>query len=165
MAKSTNTNNFQASLEATEKDLVTLRAIDIEKFNKEEKSNEVTGYVRKSLVLKAFLQSKDLTNGTWYVTGKSLSIMMNAISMFANRGTEYKHLIENLSIELQPAYACYKISYTLNEEAISNSYIHFLNMTYNLQIPEKSSDDRLKAIDNRILEANFNPVDLEEAMA
>lgn len=163
MAK-TQTNNFQSALEATEKDLATLREIDIEKFNKEEKSNEVTGYVRKSLVLKAFMQSKDLTNGTWYVTGKSLSIMMNAISMFANRGTEYKHLLDSLTIELQPAYACYKVSYTLNDEAISNSYIHFLNMTYNLQIPEKTSDDRIKDIDNRILEANYNPVDLEAAM-
>lgn len=154
------TNNFKAMLEATEKDVATLRTIDMDNFKAEVKSNEVTNYVRKSLIIKAFQQSKDLTCGTWYVTGRTLNNIMNAVAMFTNRSTDFKHLLTDVKVEFQAGYGCWKVSYVLNEDAISNSYIHFLNLNYGLDIPEKSSDDRLKEIDNSILTANYNPVDL-----
>lgn len=154
-------SQFTTAIEEEEKNVLTLKAIDIDKFKMGERSNEVTNYVRKVLILKALQQSHDLTAGKWYMTGNTLANLMNSIKMFTNRASDYKHLITSMEIIFDAGHNCWALSYTLNEESITNSYRRFLNTTYELNIPETSSDDRLKEIDNAILNANYNPVDLE----
>lgn len=158
-------NNFQAALEKTEQALQTLRNIDVEKFNNEEKSAEVLNYFRRAAIITAFSQSKDLTAGVMYLTGKSLQTVMNSINLLSSRSTQYKQLLNSIEITLDVAHACWKVSFSLNDDAVSNSYRRFINEEFGLDIPMLSGSEKVKELDNDLVAniAMMNPVDLAAA--
>lgn len=166
------TNKFEAMLEAVEKNIMVLNKIDIEKNQEEARkvlenpnydrkySNEVTNYMRKMLVSKAFIQSHDLTNGTLYLTRKAFKQVVNALDFHSSVNGGFASLLLNWECKLDSTFNGYKVTYCLNESSITNGYIHFLNVELGLDIPERTGEEKLKEIDNSVLTANYNPTDL-----
>jgi len=160
-AEAAKKNQFTIALEEEESIVTGLKVTDIEKYKAGEKSNEVTSFVRRSLIVKALQQSHDLTSAVWYLNGNTFANLVNAIKMFTDRKSKFDHLIEEMTIDFDSANNCFKFAYVLNEKSITTSYRKFLNTTYSLDIPCLDDDsERHNTVNNHILKANYSPTDI-----
>jgi hypothetical protein len=159
-------SKFSTFLASIEESLVSLRAKDMEAYEQTQKSgvktnsNEVSAYVKRFLVMKAFHNTSNCClPAVTYVSVKSMAIIANALSYYR----QYD-LISSCQITVDKG-GVFKIDYQLNEDNISNGYRKYLNDSFGLTIPEITRDDKLKEVDNNLLDAinSFDEIDLRKA--
>lgn len=156
-------NNFEKFLQTIEEQLVSCQEKDdairetAEAEGKTSYGNNVIEYVRKFFVLKAVQNSTNCFLPTdTYVSNRAFDIMRYKIQ-YLRRYDWFE------SITIYPSGDHWKLSYSINEEAISNGFRRMMNETFSLQLPELEKEN--KEIDNGLLEAICCPEELDHVEA
>jgi hypothetical protein len=153
-------SNFENYLEKFESEMKALKEYDTEHTKKDaggnitKSSNELASALRKELILKSFIKSKEFTQGDIYFSTKAYHTICNTLIMFTdNTNTSYATLLKEATFTFDPSHKCWKFSYMINEHAITDRYIRYLAAEYpQLDIPTPQKQDRLREFDNAMLD-------------